>query len=135
MDLHWIQSVLARMYPKCFILKYCVVSVHLLFHMLMHSCSLGMHIYFIAGLSIAESLQKTKESTPPQATLQTLIEQLQRTAQDLRSGGSSSDADKLEKAASRIQEVASLDLTVIDRAASSVTKQVSCQRKLPPLRS
>ena len=84
-----------------------------------------MRKFYIPAFLIVESLKKTKESTPPQDSLQALIEQLERTAKELRSGGSSSDAEKLEKAAARIREVASLDLTIIDRAASSVTKQAS----------
>ena len=74
---------------------------------------------------LADSLRKAKESSPPQGSFQPLIDQLDKTAKDLRAGGNSSEAEKIERAASSIREAASLDLTVIDKAASSVTKQVS----------
>lgn len=69
-------------------------------------------------------MKRTKESSPPQGSFQPLIDQLEKTAKDLKSSGSQEEAGKLDKAAADIRGAASLDLTIIDRAASTVSKQV-----------
>lgn len=99
-----------------------------------HSCfllqsHLGPYKALLSKLSqpfcnSVESLKKTKESTPPQASLLPLVDELDRVARDLRSGGSAEDAEKIEIAAASIRQAASADLTIIDKATSTVTKQV-----------
>ena len=71
-----------------------------------------------------DSLKKAKLSAPPQGSLQPLVEQLEKIAKDLRGAGNVAEAEKIEKAASSIQAAATTDLTIIDRATTTVSKQV-----------
>jgi hypothetical protein len=73
---------------------------------------------------LAETLKRAKESAPPRESLQPLVDQLDRSAIELRSSGNDREAIKVERAVASIKEAGAEDFAVIDEATSTVTKQV-----------
>lgn len=62
--------------------------------------------------------------------LQPILEKLDASARDLESNGNTEEAAKVAKAAASIREAVTEDLTVIDQATQTVTKQVISSLKI-----